>query len=417
MPAYVVSLAALESNARILREVADAADCRIALALKGFACWKAFPALAPHLDGCCASGLWEARLARDHFGGPKKEILAYSPAYTRLEIAELCKFATQIDFNSPEQWLRFRSLATAHPRHRAGELSFGLRVNPEHSTAFTPLYDPCAPGSRLGATADQLARLTEAELDGITGIHFHTLCEQNAGDLESTLAAVDSKFGDLLRSPRIRHFNMGGGHWITKPKYDREKLIDLVRLARKHFDVDVWLEPGEAAAVHTGVLRATVLDVFESAGLRHAVLDVSASAHMPDILEMPYRPAVFLAERQTPASIPRAPDSGVPRPAVVFRNESYLPALDPSDAEAAGSVAHRLAGPTCLAGDVIGDFAFPRPLACGDTLVFDDMAHYTMVKTTFFNGVPHPDIVLQHPDKTLETIRRFTYEDFRNRLA
>ncbi len=404
MPAYVLSLAALEGNARVLREVADAASCRVVLALKGFACWKTFPVLARHLDGCCASGLWEARLAHEHFGGPETAILAYSPAYTETEVAALCEIATHLDFNSPEQWLRFRGLVTAHPRHRSGKLLCGLRINPEHSTSNTPLYDPCAPGSRLGTTAGRLARLSEAELDGLSGLHFHTLCEQNADDLESTLAAVDEKFGDLLRSPRIRHLNMGGGHWITKPDYDREKLVRLVRETRSRYGVDVWLEPGEAIAIHTGVLRSTVLDVFESGGLRHAILDVSAAAHMPDILEMPYRPKVFLAETQS-------------QPPNLKSEISDSKSQPPTPPAAASSLVHRLAGPTCLAGDVIGDFAFPRPLLPGDTLVFDDMAHYTMVKTTFFNGVPHPDIVLQHPDGTLETIRRFDYPDFRDRLA
>ncbi len=436
-PCFLVSLAALERNARTLRAVADAADCRVVLALKGFACWKAFPALTPHLDGCCASGLWEARLARDHFG---KQLLTYSPAYSEPEVAELCGFTHHLDFNSLTQWQRFRAQVTAHPRFRAGQLRCGLRINPQLSTGTTPLYDPCAPGSRLGVTADELAG---HDLTGISGLHFHTLCEQDSDDLERTLEAVDAGFGRLLRSPQISWLNLGGGHWITKPGYDRHRLVRLVRETRARYQVEAWLEPGEAAAIHTGVLRATVLDAFQSAGHHHAILDASATAHMPDVLEMPYRPEVYLVEPgpgptgetvSPAAGAPHAPVAATPttphqpdlppvppppHPAVQLPGERYHPALNPASLPAIHpphSVT-RLAGPTCLAGDVIGDYAFHRPLVPGDILVFDDMAHYTMVKTTTFNGVRHPAITLQHPDGSLETIRRFHYRDFRDRLA
>jgi len=405
---YVVSIAALRRNTAILREVREAAGCRLVLALKGFACWKAFPFLRDDLDGCCASGLWEARLAREHFG---KAVVTYSPGYTAAEIDALLEFTTHLDFNSLSQWFRFRETVRAHPRFRSGELHCGLRINPQHSTGSTPIYDPCVPGSRLGITAEQLAG---AELDGLSGLHFHTLCEQGSDDLESTLAAVDRNFGHLLRSPQFTYLNMGGGHWITKPGYDRERLVRLVREAREKYDLEVWLEPGEAIAIHTGVLRSEVIDVFESDGHRLAILDVSATAHMPDVLEMPYRPEVFLKE-------PGRPAPSAPVPAVTLAGESYLPGSDPASPEPRTQhselVTHRLGGPTCLAGDVIGDFAFPRPLVQGDVLVFDDMAHYTMVKTTTFNGVPHPDIVLQHEDGRLETVREFGYEDFRDRLG
>jgi carboxynorspermidine decarboxylase len=403
---YVISIAALKRNTAILREVKEAAGCGLVLALKGFACWKAFPHIRDDLDGCCASGLWEGLLARDHFG---KHVLAYSPAYDEDDIRQLCDFAHHLDFNSLSQWRRFRETVMAHPRFRSGELQCGLRINPECSTGQTPIYDPCVAGSRLGITAGQLAG---ADLTGISGLHFHTLCEQNSDDLEKTLAAVDAKFGHLLRSPQFTYLNMGGGHWITKPFYDRERLIRLVKKARQDYQLDVWLEPGEAVAIHTGVLRATVMDVFESAGHRLAILDVSATAHMPDVLEMPYRPDVFLAERSA--------DFSPQRPAVTFEGESYHPAGDPANIQSSiinHQSVHRLGGPTCLAGDVIGDYSFPRPLVPGDTLVFDDMAHYTMVKTTTFNGVKHPPIALQHEDGKLEIIRRFGYEDFRDRLA
>ncbi|MBC7979129.1 MAG: carboxynorspermidine decarboxylase [Armatimonadetes bacterium] len=402
---FLVSIAALQQNTAILREVANAAGCKVVLALKGFSCWKAFPYIARDLDGCCASGLWEAMLARDHF---RKHIITYSPAYDEAEIDELLEFTHHLDFNSLSQWFRFREKIFRHPRFLSGELQCGLRVNPEHSTGETPIYDPCVPGSRLGITAEQLAG---ADLIGLSGLHFHTLCEQNSDDLESTLKAIDRKFGHLLRSPQFTYLNMGGGHWITKPFYDRELLINLVRKAREEYDVEVWLEPGEAVAIHTGVLRATVMDVFESAGHKLAILDVSATAHMPDVIEMPYRPYVFLVDS--------SPAVAGPAPAVMLTGENYHLASDPSHASFTGDhlSTFRLGGPTCLAGDVIGDYSFDRDLVVGDVLVFDDMAHYTMVKTTTFNGVKHPSIALLHIDGRIETVRVFGYADFRDRLS
>lgn len=397
---YVISIAALRRNTAILREVSEQAACGMVLALKGFACWKAFPHIRDDLDGCCASGLWEAQLARDCF---QKHVITYSPAYEPSDIAELCAFTHHLDFNSLGQWRHFRRRVMAHPRFASGELRCGLRINPECSTGKTPIYDPCVPGSRLGITADQLAG---ADLAGISGLHFHTLCEQNSDDLEKTLKAVDKKFGELLASPQITYLNMGGGHWITKPDYDREHLIRLVAEARDKYQVDVWLEPGEAVAIHTGVLRATVLDVFESGGHQHAILDVSATAHMPDVIEMPYRPEVFLAD----CGEGQSEDDP---PAVVLEGESYFRAGRKGDK----SLTYRLGGPTCLAGDVIGDYVFGRRLRVGDVLIFDDMAHYTMVKTTTFNGVKHPAIALQHEDGHLEVVREFGYEDFRDRLS
>jgi len=410
---FIISTAALKGNATILSDVRNAANCRLILALKGFSCWKAFPHIRSLLDGCCASGLWEATLAREHFG---KHIATYSPAYDDAEVDALCEFTHHLDFNSPGQWLRFRDRIAKHPRFKSGELQCGLRINPEHSTGDTPIYDPCVAGSRLGTTAAQLDGI---DLSGISGLHFHTLCEQGSDDLESTLEAVDRKFGKLLASPQIRYLNMGGGHWITKPHYDRERLIRLVREAATKYNVEVWLEPGEAVAIHTGVLRATVMDVFESAGHHIAILDVSATAHMPDVLEMPYRPDVYLVEASGAPDSFDPSDAAPPMPAVTLSNERYHRAAAPNHpvTNHQSPFRYRLGGPTCLAGDVIGDYAFPRPLAPGDTLVFDDMAHYTMVKTTMFNGVKHPPIALQHEDGSLEIIREFTYQDFENRLS
>lgn len=403
---FLISIDALQRNTAILREVANQADCNIVLALKGFSCWKAFPYITPDLDGCCASGLWEALLARDYF---RKHIITYSPAYNEAEIDELLEFTHHLDFNSLSQWLRFRERIFAHPRFISGEVKCGLRINPEHSTGETAIYDPCVPGSRLGITAEQLQ---DADLTGLSGLHFHTLCEQNSPDLESTMHAVDQKFGHLLSSPQFTYLNMGGGHWITKPFYDRDLLVKIVKNSAKKYNVDVWLEPGEAIAIHTGILRAHVMDVFESAGHKLVILDVSATAHMPDVIEMPYRPDIFLVD---PASIPATNSL----PAVTLPGESYHLASDP-DLEIENSKSehtYRLGGPTCLAGDVIGDYRFHRPLCVGDTLVLDDMAHYTMVKTTTFNGVKHPPIAILQPNGTIEIIREFHYPDFRDRLS
>lgn len=404
---YLISIAALRRNTAILREVKEAADCHLVLALKGFSCWKAFPYIREDLDGCCASGSWEAQLAKDYFD---KHIITYSPAYDEEDIRHLCEFTHHLDFNSLSQWFRFREMIMAHPRFQSGGLQCGLRINPECSTGATPIYDPCVAGSRLGITAEQLAG---ADLSGLSGLHFHTLCEQNSDDLEKTLAAVDEKFGHLLRSDQFTYLNMGGGHWITKPFYDRERLIRLVRETREKYQIDVWLEPGEAVAIHTGVLRATVMDVFESAGHKLAILSISATAHMPDVMEMPYRPDVYLVDSSP---------SNHPAPAVTIEGEHYHLAGEPSNNVPSPSgnptsSTYRLGGPTCLAGDVVGDFVFPRPLRVGDVLVFDDMAHYTMVKTTTFNGVKHPPIALQHEDGRIEVIREFRYDDFRDRLA
>ena len=398
MASFIISAEALERNARLLHQIGRESGAHMLLALKAFSTTACFPYLRPYASGCCASGLYEARLAAAHFGG---HVAVYSPAYRDDELAELLSFAHHIDFNSLSQWQRHRQALLEHPRAKSGELQAGLRVNPCYSTGHTALYDACAPGSRLGIPAHDLAGV---DLTGISGLHFHTLCEQGAQELIDTFRAFEKECAHLLASPAMRYLNLGGGHWITKPDYDREALIHLVREIREHYGVEVYLEPGEAWCVHTGVLRARVLDIFESLGYRHAILDVSVSAHMPDVLEMPYRPEVYaLQSSGTPG----------PRPAVLCPGEHYALAGQ------AGELAHtyRLGAPTCLAGDVLGDYSFPAPLSIGDALVLDDMTHYTIVKTTHFNGVPHPDIVLQHPDGRLEIVRAFTYEDFRHRLG
>lgn len=400
MASYLISAEALEHNARILHGIGQESGARVLLALKAFSTTSCFPWLKPWADGCCASGLYEAKLARKYMGG---HIAVYSPAYTEEELAELLTFAHHIDFNSLPQWERYRARCLAHPRAQSGELHFGLRVNPCYSTGHTALYDACAPGSRLGIPA---AELLGADLDGISGLHFHTLCEQGAQDLIDTYHAFENICGPLLSSPSIRYLNMGGGHWITKPDYDRAALIELIQGIRARYSgVEVYLEPGEAWCIHSGVLRARVLDIFESLGYKHAILDVSVTAHMPDVLEMPYRPDIF-AISHSEAQEPQ-------QPAVCLPGERYSLAGQPDELPHT----YRLGAPTCLAGDVLGDYSFASPLSVGDVLVLDDMAHYTIVKTSHFNGVPHPDIRVLHPDGRCEIARSFSYNDFEQRLG
>ena len=405
MGQFLISLPALERNARILQDVACASGAQLLLALKAFSTTSCMAALRPYAAGCCASGLYEARLAARHMG---KHVAVYSPAYREGELAELLTFAHHIDFNSIPQWERCKAACLAHPRVQSGECLLGLRINPCFSTGHTALYDPCVPGSRLGIPAEQLEG---ADLTGISGLHFHTLCEQGAQELIDTFRAFEKQFGALLASPRIKYLNLGGGHWITKPDYDRNALVSLLREIRAMYKVEVYLEPGEAWCVHTGVLRARVLDVFESLGYRHAILDVSASAHMPDVLEMPYRPDVFAVQPDPAAAAGSA--AAITYPAVQQAGERYAAAAEAG----AKPYTYRLGAPTCLAGDVIGDYSFDAPLEVGDTLVLDDMTHYTIVKTTHFNGVPHPSIALLHTDGQTEVVRRFGYEDFEGRLG
>jgi len=380
-PAYIVDLHRLENNLRLLDSVQRAAGCTIILALKGFAMHSTFPLVRRYLRGTTASGIHEALLGAEHFGG---EIHVYSPAYTAPEMERLLRIAHHLSFNSPAQWLQFRDQVRAAPRPVAA----GLRVNPEHSEVSVALYDPAAPGSRLGITQANLEAALATHGDdfwrGLSGLHFHSLCEQDSDVLERTLAAFERRFGQHLA--RLTWVNFGGGHHITRPGYDVDRLIRVIREFRtRHPHLQVYLEPGEAIALHTGYLVATVLDVFEN-GVPLAILDTSVTAHMPDVLEMPYRPVII-------------------------------------GGAAAGAKAHtyRLGGLTCLAGDVIGDWSFDEPLAPGRRLVFTDMAHYTMVKNTTFNGVPLPALALYHPDRldasAVEVVRTFGYEDYRMRLS
>lgn len=399
-PCFVLDECRLAANAAILDGVQKATGAKILLALKGFAAWATFPLLSRAgsgpLWGVCASSVDEARLGREDFGG---EVHAFAAAWSEEEFRELLTLCDHIVFNSVAQWRRFRPVAeAARAAGKSREVSFGLRLNPEHSEGAVPIYDPCAPGSRLGIRETALAReLPPEELDGISGLHFHTLCEQGADALARTLTAVEEKFAPWIAAlpQEGRWLNFGGGHHITREGYDLGLLRRLITRWRDRYGAQIYLEPGEAVALDAGWLTATVLDIVE-ADMPVAVLDASAACHMPDVLEMPYRPEVFY----------RAGDG------------------DPRKAAQAGADAWtcRLAGKSCLAGDVIGEYAFAAPLTAGRRLVFADMAIYSMVKTTTFNGLRLPSIGICRcgeaaPGKRFRLLRRFGYEDFRGRLS
>ena len=376
-PAYLIDLAVIRQNCEVLSEIKARTGCRIIQALKAFALPGAFPVLRDHLDGCCASGLWEARLAREFFG---ETVVTCGPVYRDTD-TDLFDLSSHIIFNSLSHWYRWRDYALNHPRYQQDYISYGLRLNPQCSTGSTPIYDPCRHGSRLGTLPSSLQN---ADLEGLSGCHFHSLCDQNSDALALTLEALDLHFGDLLRLPQIRWLNMGGGHALTRVQYDQKLLIDLIKQSQDHYNLEeVWLEPGEAPVLNAGALHSSVLDIFQSGKETVAILDVSATAHMPDVLEMPYRPDLT---------------------------------LDGSPPVDRGAHRYLLGGSTCLAGDIIGSYYFHRPLRVGDRLIFEDMAQYTMVKTTYFNGIQHPSITLRDENGKDETIRSFDYEDFKQRL-
>lgn len=367
-PYFLVDEKKLVKNLEILKQVSDRTGCKILLAQKAFSMFYAYPLLRKYLAGTTASGLYEAKLGHENFGG---ETHVFSPAYREEEFEELLQYADDVVFNSPGQVRKYAKKAKL-----AGK-SVGLRINPECSTQEGhAIYDPCAPFSRLGTT---LENFDEALLPLLDGLHFHTLCEQGADALEITLKAVEEKFGRYLS--RMKWLNLGGGHHITREDYDVEALAEMVKRLKETYGVEVYLEPGEAVVLQAGFLVSEVLEVVHN-GMDIAILDTSAACHMPDVLEMPYRPPVK--------------DSGLP-------------------GEKACTV--RLAGPTCLAGDVIGDYSFDTPLKPGDHVVLEDMALYTMVKTNTFNGMPLPDIVWEGIDGKRKLVKRFGYEDFKNRLS
>lgn len=366
-PCYVVDEAALVRNLELLRAVSDRTGCKILLAQKAFSMFALYPLIGRYLSGTTASGLHEARLGREHMGG---ETHVFSAAYLPEEFDQIASLCDHIVFNSMAQFYTYRDKALAAGRQ------IGLRVNPECSTQAHGIYDPCSPGSRLGITRKNFPEELPA---GVSGLHFHTLCEQNSDALIQTLGSLEEKFGRFL--PELQWVNFGGGHHITRRDYDVEALIKAVGAFQDRYRVQVYLEPGEAVALDAGYLVSTVLDVVEN-GIPIAILDASAACHMPDVLEMPYRPQVI--------------GGGEPG------EKAY---------------SYRLAGPTCLAGDVIGDYSFDQPLRPGDRLVFRDMAHYTMVKNNTFNGMNLPSIAAAGRDGRVRVVRSFGYEDFKNRLS
>ena len=387
-PCFVVQEGKLRRNLEILRGICEETGCKILLAQKAFSMYRVYPLIGKYLDGTTASGLYEARLGYEEMG---KENHIFSPAYKEEEMPEILRLCGHIVFNSPAQVKKYKDQVK-----QAGR-SMGLRINPECSTQEGhAIYDPCAPFSRLGTTLTKFQEeMTAEDIAALDGLHFHTLCEQNSDDLEKTLKAVEEKFGKYLY--RIKWLNFGGGHHITRPDYDRELLKRCIRHVKDTYGVEVYLEPGEAAALNAGELITEVLEIVEN-GMQIAVLDASAACHMPDVLEMPYRPPLK--------------DAGDPA-------EENAGGSSPAGIGAAGRTrpyVYRLAGPTCLAGDVIGDYSFWQPLRCGDRLEFQDMAIYTMVKTNTFNGMRLPDIVLEREDGTCEIVKTFGYEDFKARL-
>lgn len=368
-PCYVTDERLLTKNLEILRLVRERTGCRILLAQKAFSMFSLYPLIGKYLDGVTSSSLFEARLGFEEMG---KEVHVYAPAYAEHEFDEILRYSDHIVFNSFSQWNKYKNKVKSCGK----PVECGIRVNPEYSEIETDIYNPCFTNSRLGVTS---AHFEPENLDGISGLHFHTMCEQNSDTLERTIRVVDEKFGAYLK--HMKWLNFGGGHHITRPDYDIETLIRCISYIQEKYGIQVYLEPGEAVALNTGYLVCTVLDVLEN-GMQLAILDTSAACHMPDVLEMPYRPNII----------------GAGKPG----EYAYT---------------YRLGGPTCLAGDVIGDYSFSQPLKPSDRLAFCDMAIYTMVKNNTFNGVNLPAIARYSDAGGVRVVRRFGYDDFKTRLS
>lgn len=369
-PCYVVDQELLIKNLKLLNSIQERTGCKILLALKGFSMFSVFPIVGKYLRGITASSLFEARLGYEEMGG---EVHIYSPAYNDQDFDEILRYCDHIVFNSFYQYNKYKDKVK---RVKDKEIQCGIRINPEYSELNTPIYDPCCKYSRLGVT---LNNFKPEELEGIDGLHFHTMCEQNSDTLERTIKVVEEKFGKYFKG--LKWLNFGGGHHITRDDYDIETLIRTILYIKDKYEVDVYLEPGEAVALNAGYLVTSVLDIMDN-GMQIAITDASAACHMPDVLEMPYRPHII--------------GSG--------KAGEY-------------PYTYRLGGPTCLAGDVIGDYSFKKPLERGDKLIFCDMAHYTMVKNNTFNGINLPSIALYSEDEGIQIIKQFGYEDFKNRLS
>lgn len=368
---YVIDEQLLRKNLELIKSVKESSGVEIILAFKGFAMWSVFPVIKEYIQGAAASGLHEARLAYEKLG-----ILAhtYSPAFIKTDFEKVMKYSSHITFNSLKQAETFIPVLKKSKQ----KISAGLRVNHEFSEVETALYNPCAPGSRLGVTADQLNGKLPA---GIEGLHFHSLCESYPEDLEKALAAFENKFSNLLQ--QVKWVNFGGGHLMTRKGYDIDQLIKILKEFKKRHNIHVILEPGSAFAWDTGYLVSTVLDIVENKGTKTAILDVSFTAHMPDCLEMPYKPKIIGSHFE--------PVHGKPT--------------------------YRMGGNSCLAGDYYGDWSFDNPLKPGDKIIFEDMIHYTMVKTTFFNGVQHPSIGIWSDKDGFKLVRKFGFEDYMNKLS
>lgn len=367
-PCYIVDESLLKRNLEILDEVQKRTGCKILLALKAFSMYSTFPLIKQYLCGTTASGLYEARLGFEEMGG---EVHTFAPAFGDDEFEEIMKYSNHIVFNSFSQWNRFKDKV----KNSDKKIECGLRINPEYSEIETDIYNPCFENSRLGIT---LKNFDENNLDGISGLHFHTMCEQNSDTLERTIKVVEEKFGKYIKN--MKWINFGGGHHITRDDYDIELLVNCINSFKEKYGVEVYLEPGEAVALNTGFLASKVLDIVDN-GMKIAILNSSAACQMPDVLEMPYRPNVI--------------GSGKP-----FEKE----------------YTYRFGGPTCLAGDIIGDYSFDQPLKVGDTIAFCDMAIYTMVKNNTFNGMPLPSILIAREDGKIDLVKKFGYEDFKSRL-
>jgi carboxynorspermidine decarboxylase len=368
-PCYIVDERLLIKNLEVLNSIQERTGCSILLAQKGFSMYSEYPLIGKYLKGVTSSSLFEARLGYEEMG---KEVHVYAPAYIEEEFDELLKYSDHFVFNSFDQWNKYKDRVK---NVKSKKIECGIRINPEYSEQETAIYDPCASFSRLGVT---LSNFKPEELDGIDGLHFHTMCEQNSDTLERTAKVVDEKFGKYIKP--MKWLNFGGGHHITRPDYDIETLIRTILFFQDKYGVKIYLEPGEAVALNTGFLVAKVLDIVDN-DMKIAILDTSAACHMPDVLEMPYRPNIL--------------DAGKPK------ENLYT---------------YRLGSHTCLAGDVIGDYSFKQPLKTGDKLVFCDMAHYTMVKNNTFNGINLPSIAVYNEKEGAKLIKKFGYEDFRSRL-
>lgn len=368
-PCYVVDEELLIKNLTLLKEIEEKTGCHILLAQKGFSMYSVYPLIGEYLSGVTSSSLFEAKLGYEEMG---KEVHIYAPAYREDEFDEILKYSDHIVFNSFNQWNKYKDKVRNYPNKN---IQCGIRINPEYSEIETDIYNPCIKYSRLGSTID---KFNEEDLEGIDGLHFHTMCEQNSDTLERTIKVVEEKFGKYF--DRIKWINFGGGHHITREDYDVERLIRIILYIKEKYDLDIYLEPGEAVALNTGYLVSTILDIIKDDDMSLVIMDTSAACHMPDVIEMPYRP--FILNSSEP-----------------FKKK----------------YTYRLGGPTCLAGDIIGDYSFDKELKIGDKLVFTDMAHYSMVKNNTFNGINLPDIVLWKNNEK-KVVKKFGYDDFKRRL-